>query len=231
MANTNEINANIAKNLIYYRKTAGLTQAELAEKINYSDKSVSKWESGNGVPDVYTLMQIAELYGVTLNDLVGEDAPRRKETSSEGLHVLIMMLSSGIVWLVATCFFVVMKLFNPEYAAWLIFLYAVAVNAIVIIVYASLWKHRLVNFCAVTVLIWISIVCAYLTGRFVSIRLGNKYEGLWCVFLLGIPLQVLEILWVFFRSLFRKNKKKRAQEKQFVEALAGIREEKSESGE
>ena len=52
MENTNEINRKIAKNLTYYRKAAGLTQAELAEKINYSDKSVSKWESGNGVPDI-----------------------------------------------------------------------------------------------------------------------------------------------------------------------------------
>jgi transcriptional regulator with XRE-family HTH domain len=75
MANSIEINANIAKNLIFYRKAAGMTQAELAEKINYSDKSVSKWESGNGLPDVYTLIQIAELMGVTLNDLVGESTP------------------------------------------------------------------------------------------------------------------------------------------------------------
>ena len=53
MENVNEINRKIGKNLACYRKAVGLTQAELAEKINYSDKSVSKWESGNGVPDVY----------------------------------------------------------------------------------------------------------------------------------------------------------------------------------
>ena len=55
------INERIAQNLIRYRKAANLTQAELAEKINYSDKSVSKWESGNGVPDVYVLLKLAEL--------------------------------------------------------------------------------------------------------------------------------------------------------------------------
>ena len=71
MENTNEINRKIADNLIRFRKAAGYTQAELAEKINYSDKSVSKWESGNGIPDVYTLLQLAELYGVTLDDFVG----------------------------------------------------------------------------------------------------------------------------------------------------------------
>ena len=76
MENNNELNKIIAKNLMHYRKAAGLTQAELAEKINYSDKSVSKWESGNGIPDVYTLVQIAKLYGLTLNDFVGEESPK-----------------------------------------------------------------------------------------------------------------------------------------------------------
>ena len=61
MDNIREINEKIAQNLAYYRKAAGLTQAELAQKINYSDKSVSKWESGGGVPDVYILMQLADL--------------------------------------------------------------------------------------------------------------------------------------------------------------------------
>ena len=73
MENTNEINEKIAKNLVHYRKAAKLTQAELAEKINYSDKSVSKWESGNGVPDVYILIRLAQLYGVTVNDLVCDE--------------------------------------------------------------------------------------------------------------------------------------------------------------
>ena len=59
MENAIEINKIIGQNLSAYRKAAGYTQAELAEKINYSDKSVSKWESGNGVPDVCILMQLA----------------------------------------------------------------------------------------------------------------------------------------------------------------------------
>ena len=102
--NTLELNERIARNLALYRKRAGMTQAELAERINYSDKSVSKWESGNGVPDIYILVQLAEIFGVTVNDLVAEEppkgAPRRENV---GLHTMIMALSSGIVWLVATC--------------------------------------------------------------------------------------------------------------------------------
>ena len=209
MANSIEINANIAKNLIFYRKAAGMTQAELAEKINYSDKSVSKWESGNGLPDVYTLIQIAELFGVTLNDLVGESTPvtTPAQLKTRGLHTLIMLLSSGIIWLIATCFFVALQFLNAGWHWWMAFLYAVPANAVVFIVYASIWKYRLLNFIAVTILIWTVLLCCYMTGLFVSIRLGNNYEGLWSIFLIGVPLQVLEVLWVFFRSLFRKNKK------------------------
>lgn len=70
MENLDTTNQRIAKNLIRYRKAANLTQAELAQKINYSDKSVSKWESGNGVPDIYILLKLAELYGVSVNDVV-----------------------------------------------------------------------------------------------------------------------------------------------------------------
>ena len=86
MENVEELNQKIAKNLASYRKAAGLTQAELAEKINYSDKSVSKWESGNGVPDLYVLLQLSELYGVTVerrrkgyrNDVRTKKANRKK---------------------------------------------------------------------------------------------------------------------------------------------------------
>ena len=149
MENINEINRRIANNLSCYRKAAGLTQAELAAKINYSDKSVSKWEQGNGMPDIYILMQLADLYGVTLNDLVGADGEqvaKRAKKKTRALHIFIMLLSSGIVWLVATCTFVLLGLFAPQLPAWLAFLYALPINAILLVVYASIWKYRALNF-------------------------------------------------------------------------------------
>ena len=215
MENTHEINLKIAKNLTYYRKAAGLTQAELAEKINYSDKSVSKWEQGNGVPDIYILMRLAKLYRISLNDLVGEETPedvvRAKKTT--GLKVLIMLLSSGLVWLIATFAFVTLQLIKPLVGPWwLVFLYAVVINAILMIVYASHWKYRFLNFISVSTLIWVTITCLYLTVLFIPENAALDLSGLWCVFLLGIPLQALEVLWVFFRSLFIKNKEKYASD-------------------
>ena len=212
MENMLEINQKIAKNLAHYRKEAGLTQAELAEKINYSDKSVSKWEQGNAIPDVMILLQLAKLYDVTVNDLLGEEPKKTQSnaisaTKTAGLKLLIILLSSGIVWLVATCLYVALQVLNVQNKGWLIFIYATAVNAILLIVYASIWKYRLLNFVGVSILIWTALTSLYLTIRFLPDNIGMDLGALWCIYLIGIPLQVLEVLWVFFRSLFRKAKK------------------------
>lgn len=208
MENTREINGKIAKNLIYYRKRAGLTQAELAEKINYSDKSVSKWESAGGVPDVYVLLELSKLYEVSIDELVSGESPEEIEPIVEtktglGKRVWIMLLSSGLVWLVATCLFVGIYIWNPQSPAWLVFLYAVFANAIVLIVYTGLWKYRILHFLSVSTLIWITITCL-----FVTLHLSFENLNVGFLFLIGIPLQVLEIFWVFFRSLFKRKSKR-----------------------
>ena len=71
----------LAENLIKYRKLNGLTQSELAECISYSDKSVSKWERGEGVPAVFVLLRIAQVYGVSISELTGETG-ESKETAA-----------------------------------------------------------------------------------------------------------------------------------------------------
>lgn len=203
--NTLLLNQTIAKNLIYYRKRAGLTQAELAEKINYSDKSVSKWESANGVPDVYILVQLAALYGITVNDLVGTEPKKEPKADRTGLHILIMLLSSGIVWLLVTCAFVILRLVAPHLMwAWLTFLYAVPVNAVVTLVFACVWKYKTLNFISVTALIWSVLTGVFMTWLLIGLEHGVSVDGLWSLFLIGAPLQVLEVLWAYFRySLFK----------------------------
>ena len=59
------------------RKKKGYTQRQLAEKLNISDKTISKWECGNGFPEVSLLLPLCDELGITVNDLLsGEIVPR-----------------------------------------------------------------------------------------------------------------------------------------------------------
>ncbi len=208
MDNITLINQRIGKNIAFYRKEMGLTQAELGEKISYSDKSVSKWESGNGAPDVYVLLKMSHIFGVSVNDLLGENAPKVEEKKkSFALRLMIMLLSSGIVWLVATCMFVSMRLWRGgDFAWWMAFIYALPINSILLVVFSAVWRYKFLNFVGVSALIWTLCVSAFLSMTLIGTRIGVNADGAWLVFLLGVPLQVLEVLWVFFRYLFIKSK-------------------------
>ena len=102
--NEDVLKKNVSEKITFYRKAAGLTQLELAEKLNYSDKSVSKWERGDGLPDITVLTNMAELFGVSVDDFVSS-APPKKPIKLTKKHTLIPALSVGLVWLVATFVF------------------------------------------------------------------------------------------------------------------------------
>ena len=98
-----DIKENIAKNITTYRKASNLTQLDLAEKLHYSDKAVSKWERGDAVPDIVTLKSIADLFGITVDTLIG-DPKRAKPKSKYNLskrRIILAACSAGLVWLVA----------------------------------------------------------------------------------------------------------------------------------
>ena len=177
----------IAENIVKNRKRQKLTQAELGEKLNFSDKSVSKWEKGESLPDIVTLQKMCEIFNITLNDLTSKDAPvMAKQKSSKQL--LITLLSSGLVWLVATTVFVFLLLFTSLSKTWLCFIYALPVMSIVLVVFSCLWAKNIWQFLASTLLIWTSLVALCLT-----------IPNIWQILLIGAPLQILLILLFFLK--------------------------------
>ena len=181
----------IGKNITWLRKTSGMTQLELAEKLNYSDKSVSKWEQGNGIPDAYILTRIAELFGVTLDDLVHEQRERKFLPKTLRLlrRSIIMLCSAGVVWLVAVLCFVGIKLLAPEFHfVWLSFLYAVPVSSIVVLVFACVWHYRVLRIVVISLIVWSTLACVYWT----LYAFGHR---VWLIFLIGIPLQILTLIY------------------------------------
>lgn len=189
----------IGNNITRLRKSANMTQLELAEKINYSDKSVSKWEQGNGIPDVRILMQLAELFGVTLDDLTREHVKREVLPRSTKLRnrVIIVLLASGLCWLVAVTVFVLWGLFGSDLDyQWLTFLFAVPANAVVVVVFSSIWHWKWVRIVAISALVWTLIGFIYL----VAYALVGEGHKLWLLFLIGIPLQILTLFYFVWRK-------------------------------
>lgn len=184
----------IGTNIAAYRKRSNMTQLELADKLNYTDKAVSKWERGESVPDVITLVQLAQLFGVTVNEMVGAEpdqsaantkakAPKRKVNRG-----VIQKLVSLLVWLVALTVYVVLSSMTVP-KSWIGFFYAVPVNAIVLLSLRSAWGDFSRNHLLVSLIVWGVVVSFYMT------MLVFASVNLWKLFLLGILGQVATSLW------------------------------------
>ena len=203
METINDLKSVIAKNLIKYRKDSGLTQQELAEKLNYSDKSISKWERGEGVPDIYILKQIAELYNVTVNDIIGmemiDNEPALVINKTKN-HILITLMSIGLVWLVATVTFAILKIIFPASTSIsYCYIYAIPVSFIVLYIFNRIWfKIRLINFISVSLIFWSTMFSFYWTIK-------DFFDNFGVFFFIGIPFQVIVIFWYLMDR--KKNKR------------------------
>ena len=121
-----EIRATISKNLIFYRKKSGLTQLQLAEKLGYTDKAISKWERGEGVPDVYILKEMANIFGISVSVLLDEDNAKSAKTFIYTKRKSVLfMYAIALVMAIATITYVTFSMIFPR-ADWfyLMFIYA-----------------------------------------------------------------------------------------------------------
>lgn len=185
----------VAKNIAQYRKGHHDTQLDLATKLNYSDKSVSKWERGESLPDVYILSQIAELYGVSVSALIGEIQPPRE--SKPHYHMFILLLSLALTMAVATLLFSMFMICKVDYPAWMFFVYALPVCSIICIVFTSLWWGILWQGVSVSALIWTLGLSLYLSFELENVSL---------IFLVCAALQVLTLLWEGFRKFLQRSR-------------------------
>jgi len=186
----------VAANIASCRKKAGMTQAELAEKLNYSDKTVSKWERGEGLPDLIAAQNLAGIFHITIDALV-KDAepvpvtgdPEAERALREAKRRMILLLSTGLCVLTATLAFFAARVFLPAWnRAWLCFLYAVPAAMIVCVVFSSIWWSRRIRLAAISGLIWSAAACVHLTV---------PTENLWLIYVVGAVVQLLFIAWFY----------------------------------
>jgi len=182
----------IAKNLITLRKKSGLTQNQLAQKLNYSDNAVSRWERGELAPSVEVLQNIGEIYGVGVDVLLKENATEviDKNNKTQKINKLAtILLIVSIIWcLVSVAYIYSYKIFN--YNFWLLFCWAVPVSCLILLPFNDYWGKYIYKFVILSVFVWTTLACIFL--QFL------KYN-LWLIFIVGIPAQIALVIWAFIK--------------------------------
>ena len=209
--NHEELKLKIGANITLYRKAQGMTQAELAQKLNYSDKAVSKWERGESIPDVLTLADIAAQFHITVNDLLyGPDAakeppapeqpvtqplPEHDKTIPQKIsdrirhnRKVIQGLVSILVWIVVLAFYVLLDSFDLPYL-WLLILVGIPSHAITLLSLRSAWQMYSWNMPLISIIMWGSIACLHAVIYLIS------HINIWRLYLMGLLGQIAIILW------------------------------------
>lgn len=186
MENIKEI---IAKNLTELRKAHKLTQSALAEKLNYSDKAISRWEHAETLPDIETLCKICDIYGVSFEYLLkkepGEALYRQEKDRSLARHIIICLISICTVWLGATLLFTSVGTLFDVYV-WQFFIWAIPASAYVLLICNRIWwKSKICSVITSSIATWTMILAVYLQAI--------EYN-LWLLFIVGIPIQAIILL-------------------------------------
>ena len=191
-----DYSAIIAKNLIALRKTQDLNQKDFAKIINYSDKTVSKWELGYASPSIETLKQIADYYGVTVDYLL---VPHEEVEGNNTLRfmdrkirrILIMVLFDlFFLTAAATAFAAIVTTLDEPYIYWPVFLWAIASSCLFNSICANQWwKHTIWPYLFVSATIWTTLVSIYMT-----IIYADMHYNFWYLFFMGLPIQLASII-------------------------------------
>lgn len=184
-----DINLIIGKNLLRLRKNSKMTQLEFAEKFGYSNKSVSKWETGEALPTMQTLFEITKFYHVTLDDLTKKEDIVEKNNKGQKIRqskkLTISLLAISLVWLITIVAFVYVKLlFGTE--LWQLFIWAIPCSCIVGLVFNSIWGKNKINYIIISILLWSLLLAIFLQSLPFNLSM---------IFLIGIPGQVSILLW------------------------------------
>lgn len=187
----NDLKQIISNNIIKLRKQKKLTQAEFAQKLNYSDKAVSKWERAESIPDVIVLKQVADLFGISVDYLLNEHNENEKlvvvnnKKTSKINKIPLTLLAASPIWGIATLIFTLILIFSNKHV-WFIFYICVPLTLLIFLIFNSIWGKKRNNYVIVSLFIWSILLCIYLC--FI------KYNK-WQIFLLGVPSQSAIILW------------------------------------
>lgn len=187
-----ELKLIFSKNLTTLRKKVGLTQVELAEKLNYSDKAVSKWERAEAIPDASILKQMASFFNVTIDFLLNEHEEddlnsviievNETKKSLNNNRLIINFVSIIGIWLIALLVFISLQ--SKEYSNdWWCFIIPIPVSALVSFIFSCIWGNKKLRFMTLSLFLWSLLLVLFIV-----------LDYNWLLFLIGIPMQIITIL-------------------------------------
>lgn len=191
----------LSDNLTKLRKKNKYTQVELANKLGFSDKAISKWEQGDTIPDIETIKKLADLYGITIDSLLEEMPEETEKETKEKKRIItnkiiITLLAVTVIWTGAIVWFAIVKILN-NYYFWQAFIWALPLSAVIILIFNSIWGHRKFNYLIISIILWSTCL---------SVHMQFLNYTLWLLYLVAIPAQVAIIL-ASQLTVSNKNKK------------------------
>ena len=181
----------VSQNLIRLRKEKNLTQAELAKRINYSDKAISRWETGEVLPDLETIYALSEIFEVPVSSITEKRSTEEvaKEQSQElSQRILSQIFLVCEIWLILIVIIVYLNI-TRNTITWQIFIWGVPATSLLIVISNRKTNANITVFIAATIFNWSLITCIYLH------LLDSKP---WYIFFVGLPIQGLLVIRYIF---------------------------------
>ena len=198
----NELKLVTASNIIRLRTGRGLTQAELGALLNYSDKTISKWERGEAIPDAFVLTQLAELFGVSVDFLLTshDKWEKPKENEVEEVRYSVEHIIAIAVIGVLTAFLIAfVTLWLLGIVEWRLFLLALSAAVLVYMILICVFKRtRHLQY----------VIALFVASLFLVVYFFLPKTNPWQLFLILIPAEVLVFLACNVKKRHRHQKKR-----------------------
>ena len=184
----------ISENIAKLRKSMKLTQADLAERMNYSDKAISKWERGDSIPDVLVLAELAELFSVTVDYFLHE------HTETEGAQVvrsrrrprrvaiaLTSCISPFVISLILSLIF--LQVYDNPSWLWKLFVFPLPAVSIISLIFTAVWvRNRVQVFLWASAVLWTTVLLLFV--------LLYQFSSSWLLFVIGAPIEIILFFWI-----------------------------------
>ena len=189
----------IGENIKELRLNAKLTQFELAEKLNYSDKAVSKWERGESTPEPEVFVKLADLFNVYIDYFYNDNSKNKlaflkTKNRSKTKSILLTILLCIAVLTISSVIFTLACFKDIQYAStfWLAFVYDIPISSLIVYFYFRIIKNNIGKLISISLFLWTLFVTAYLQGLVLGIN------G-WLIFIIALPLQAIITIYSFVR--------------------------------